>query len=129
MRPSVSALRPTVRTALAVLALVAGLAGLSACGDDSSGSPTDTSTKVIDVTFAGDSVTPNGERVTVGVNQPIQLVVKADKAGEMHVHSTPDQQLQYGAGTTTLSLKIDKPGLVTVESHALNKTIVQLEVK
>jgi hypothetical protein len=115
--------------ALALTVCMVGLnAGLSACGG-SSRKTDDETTKVINVTFSGDSVTPNGERVQVGVNQPIEFVVKADKAGEIHVHSSPEQELEYAAGTTTLPMKIDKPGIITVESHALNKTIVQLEVK
>ena len=85
--------------------------------------------KTIDVTIEGDSVTPNGDRVDVRTGQRIELVVQADVAGEIHVHSDPEQELEYGAGTTTLPLTIDKPGIVEVESHALEKTIVQLEVK
>ena len=74
-------------------------------------------------------MTPNGEKVEVGVGQKIELHVTADAAGEIHVHSTPEQELEYDEGTTDLSLTIDKPGLVDVESHSLEKTIVQLEVK
>ena len=122
-----------IRRALAALALVACTAGLAGCGgDDSSGSGDgkDLPTKTIDVTISGDSVTPNGDRVEVKVNQPIELVVKADAAGEIHVHSSPEHELEYDAGTTTLRpFTIDKPGIVEVESHALEKTIVQLEVK
>jgi hypothetical protein len=122
-----------MRRAFAVLALVVCTFGLAGCGDDdSSGSDggSDLDTKTIQVTIKGDDVTPNGDRVDVAVNQPIQLVVKADAEGEIHVHSDPEQELTYGAGTTTLqTFKIDKPGIVEVESHALEKTIVQLEVK
>lgn len=122
-----------MRRALAVLALVLCSAGLVACGDEDA--PADTGnggssgTRTIDVTIEGDSVTPNGDRVDVGVGQKIELVVKADSAGEIHVHSDPEQELEYSAGTTTLPLTISKPGIVEVESHALGKTIVQLEVK
>jgi hypothetical protein len=120
-----------IRRALAALALVACTAGLTGCGDDdSSGAGTDQATKTIDVTIQGDSVTPNGDRVEVKVGQPIELVVKADAEGEIHVHSDPEKELEYGAGTTTLApFTIDKPGIVVVESHSLEKTIVQLEVK
>lgn len=122
-----------MRRALAVLALVLCASSLVACGDEdtppesSGGSGLDT--KTIDITIEGDSVTPNGDRVEVQVDQPIELVVKADAAGEIHVHSTPEQELEYAAGTTTLKLTIDKPGVVDVESHSLEKTIVQLEVE
>ena len=122
-----------MRRALAVLTLVVCTVGLAGCGDDdSSGSSDgkDLDTKTIQVTISGDDVTPNGDRVEVAVNQPIELVVKADAEGEIHVHSDPEHELEYGVGTTTLpTFKIDKPGIVEVESHALEKTIVQLEVK
>jgi hypothetical protein len=109
----------------------AALLLLTACGggssSDASGS---TQTKKITVTFSGDDVTPNGDRVEVGVDQPIELDVTADKAGEIHVHSDPEQQLVYGVGTTTLTIDpIGKPGVVDIESHALEKTIVQLQVQ
>jgi hypothetical protein len=122
-----------MRRALAVLTLVVCAVGLAGCGDDdSSGSSDgkDVDTKTIQVSITGDDVTPNGDRVSVQVNQPIQLVVKADAEGEIHVHSDPEKELEYGAGTTTLpTFTIDKPGIVEVESHELEKTIVQLEVK
>jgi hypothetical protein len=122
-----------MRRAFAVLTLVVCTVGLAGCGgDDSSGSGDgkDLATKTIEVTISGDDVTPNGDRVEVKVGQPIQLVVEADEEGEIHVHSDPEQELEYGAGTTTLApFTIDKPGIIEVESHALEKTIVQLEVK
>jgi hypothetical protein len=121
-----------VRRVLAVLALVVCTVGLAGCGDDSdsSGSGTDLTTKTIKVTITGDSVTPTGDRVSAKVDQPIELVVVADAAGEIHVHSDPEHEFEYAAGTTTLKpFTIDKPGIVTIESHSLEKTIVQLEVK
>ena len=122
-----------MRRALAVLTLVVCTVGLAGCGDDDSSDSDngkDVATKTIEVTIEGDSVTPNGDRLDVKVGQPIELVVKADAEGEIHVHSDPEQELEYGAGTTTLpTFTIDKPGTVDVESHALEKIIVQLEVK
>ena len=119
-----------MRRILATVAiLVCALTLAAGCGDSSSGSSS-AGTKTINVTFSGDSVTPNGDRVQVSVGQRVELVVKANDPGEIHVHSTPEQELAYGAGTTTLKLKpIDKPGIIEVESHALEKTIVQLEVR
>ena len=84
----------------------------------------------IEVTVEGDTVTPNGERVDVDRGEEVQLVVTADAAGEIHVHSDPEQEFEYDAGTTTLTLtNLDRPGVVEVESHTLDKVIVQLEVK
>jgi len=121
---------------MATLAVLLGMAGLlTACGsstnaDDGTGSSTNTQPKVINVTFSGDTVTPNGERVDVAVGQKVQFVVKSDASGEIHVHSTPEKELEYSAGTTELTVgPFDKPGIIEVESHALEKTIVQLKVQ
>jgi hypothetical protein len=94
-----------------------------------SGSAPAGSAQRIEVTFTGGSVSPNGDRVDVAAGEPVELVVTADAPGEIHVHSSPERELEYDAGTTTLRLKIDQPGVVDVESHDLEKTIVQLEVR
>jgi hypothetical protein len=122
-----------MRRAVAVLAVLLGtLTMVAGCGDDGSSGSSDGAKdpKVIQVTIKGDSVTPSGERVDVAVGQEIQLDVTADKAGEIHVHSDPEQELEYEAGGSTVSIKpIDVPGTVDVESHQLEKVIVQLEVR
>ena len=82
------------------------------------------------MTFEGDSVTPNGERMEVATGQDIDLEVTAEEAGEIHVHSTPEQQVDYPAGESTVTIEgIDQPGTVDVESHSLDQVIVQLEVR
>jgi len=131
--PTRKATMRKLRHLLVVVAVLAGGLSLTACGSDSDTSDsTKLSTKSIDVTIQGDSVTPNGDRVEVAVGQPVEFVVKADAAGEIHVHSDPEQELEYAKGTTILKLPasiFDRPGIIEVESHALEKTIVQLEVK
>jgi hypothetical protein len=114
-------------TPVLVLGFV-GTLGLAGCGGgDSSGA---TETKVIDVTFKGEDVTPNGERIDVSVDQPITLHVTADKPGEIHVHSDPEQEFEYRAGTSDLTMDpITTPGVVEVESHTLDKVLFQLEVR
>lgn len=118
---------------LALLAALIGLASMTAaCGSDATTPDSGSSTKprVINVDFKGATVKPNGEKVQVGVGQEVELEVTADKAGQIHVHSDPEQQKNYGAGTTRISLGSFKmPGQFVVESHALDKTIVILEVQ
>jgi len=94
-------------------------------GDDT-GSDSQATTVKVDI--EGESVHPNGELVELGVGEPLVIEVEADHAGELHVHSSPEQELAYDKGHTTLRLTIDKPGVVDVESHDLDKTIVQLQV-
>jgi plastocyanin len=120
-----------MRRLVAILAALLGMAGLLAgCGGSSSGSNTASKTKVIHITFSGSSVTPNGARVDVKVGQKVEFVVKADTAGQIHVHSSPEKQLDYNAGTTEIQVgSFGQPGLIEVESNALDKTIVQLQVQ
>jgi hypothetical protein len=120
-----------MRRALASVAvLLCTVATSTACGDDDSGTDGGTTDpETIEVTFSGDTVTPSGERVEVEAGQPIDLVVTADEPGTIHVHSDPEQEFPYAAGTETFAFEISRPGVVEVESHDLEKIIVQLEVR
>jgi hypothetical protein len=118
------------RTVAVLTLLLSVLPVLAGCGEDNP-SPTasgDDNSTTINIEFSDGSVTPKGKRVEVNSGEPVELVVKADKPGELHVHSTPEKELKYGAGTTTLKLTIDQPGVVDVESHDLDVVVVQLEV-
>ena len=127
------------RPAAAIASALLATALLAGCGDSTSSTASDAGgtagsdsqrPEVIDVTITGDSVTPNGERVEVGVGQPIQLAVTADAPGEIHVHSSPPQEFEYDKGSTTLDLEpIAAPGVVEVESHTLDKVIVSLQAQ
>ncbi len=117
------------RVILASLCTASIVVLLAACGQEESSSTGGGDPVTITVTFTGDEVSPSGDRVEVSVGQPIVLDVTADAPGEIHVHSDPEQEREYSAGHTTIELDpIDKPGVVDVESHALEVTIVQLEV-
>lgn len=120
------------RTVASLAVLLSTLTALTACGGSDSPDEKDSGSgpQVIEVTVEGDSITPNGERVEVAVGQDVELDVTADAPGEIHVHSDPEQELEYAAGESTVTIVgIDKPGIVDVESHTLDKVIVQLEVR
>jgi hypothetical protein len=101
---------------------------------ESSGSPTATKTPppagtTVDITIKDGKVSPNGDRVKARIGKPITLNIDADTAGELHVHSTPEQELEFDKGTSTKRLTIEQPGIVDVEDHGLEQIIVQLEVR
>lgn len=83
---------------------------------------------VVEISIKGDDVSPSGERVKVGAGETVTLLVTSDRPGEIHVHSTPEQELGYDVGTTELTLTIDKPGVVEVEDHDADLVLVQLQV-
>ena len=142
------ATRLGTRLAMGVAALLA-VAGVAGCGGSGSGStgsagassaeaavtaqPTPASATpsgtVLRIHLTSDSVDPAGTRVPVKAGQPVTLLITATAAGELHVHSTPEQHVDYPKGTSAATLTLDQPGIVEVESHALGKTIAQLEVR
>ena len=112
-------------------------AALSACGGDAETDPpatsqsatTDGDSVAVTVTREGDSFTPNGSRVELAVDQTLVLTIDADEAGELHVHSTPEQEISYEEGVSEHELTIDRPGVVEVESHDPDVIVMQLEVR
>src|SRR5688500_10106575 len=60
--------------------------------------------QVIEITFKGDTVSPNGDRVEVSLEEPIILRITADAPGELHVHSSPEQELAYKSGISDVTL-------------------------
>ena len=122
---------------VAPLALVLA-ASLTACGGDGDDAPAAGSESsssegaegsAVSVSREGDTFTPNGERVELGVGETLVLTVTADEAGELHVHSTPEQEIAYEEGTSEHEITIDRPGVVEVESHEPDQIVLQLEVR
>lgn len=116
-----------LRTAGVALTATTLMLTATACGEDQE--PRSDEPVVIEIAFADGEVEPNGERVEVGVGQPVDLVVTADEPGSLHVHSDPEAELPYDVGTETFEIQIDRPGVVEVESHELDQVVVQLEVR
>ena len=113
--------------ALAVVLLSA--VTLTACGGGSSSTKGgDLPTKKIAITIKGSDTDPSGQKIDVAVGQKIELDVTADKPGEIHVHSSPEEQeFEYKAGSSTFDVKpVPAPGQVTVESHTLDKVLFTL---
>jgi hypothetical protein len=102
----------------------------SASAEASAGAePTKRPGTTIDVTFSGDTVDPAGVQTKVKAGEPINFHIVSDRPGELHVHSSPEQEIAYRAGTTRKTITIDQPGLVDVESHDPDKLVVKLEVR
>ncbi|WP_148613730.1 hypothetical protein [Nocardioides rubriscoriae] len=142
----------------AAAVLLSVLALTAACGDDGGTSGTDTpgadgtsspggtsrpggsatssteepdAAQTIAITLEGDTGTPAGDRVDVDLGKPVDLVITADRPGEIHVHSSPEQYFDFVAGTNDpIELTFDRPGLVEIEFHEpIDAPIVELKVQ
>jgi phage-related baseplate assembly protein len=102
----------------------AGQSG-SSSGSTTSGQSAD----AIEISIKGDDVEPMGKRVEVKAGEPVTLHVKSDRAAELHVHSSPEQELEVEPGESTLTVTIKTPGIVDVEEHHSETVVLQLEVR
>jgi predicted small lipoprotein YifL len=92
-------------------------------------SATEEAGTVVVITIEGDRITPAGDRLEVERDEVVTLEITSDRAGELHVHSKPEQYVEFEAGTSTHELVIGAPGVVDVEDHETGHVIVQLEVR
>jgi hypothetical protein len=128
-------IRPHRNLLLGVAVALVAATGLTACGSDgtstSSSNPSASTSTVqkLAITVKGGSVSPTNKRVEVAVDKPLTLTITADAPGELHLHSSPEQHIEFTAGTTTKTVTLKVPGVVELEDHATDQLIAQLEVK
>lgn len=125
---------PAARTiAVGVLTLVASL-GVTGCGSDTGGTSSkdpsaDASAQKLDVSIKGDTITPTNKRIPVNRDEPLTVTITSDRSGELHVHSSPEEEIPFDKGTTTKKLTFKTPGVVEVEEHISDTLVAQLEVR
>lgn len=140
------------RSLASTVAAVALALSLSACGADdnpdassdptplvtstpsetATAEPTPTPTPTPEGTvikIALDGSIAAGRRVDVAVGEKITFRITAAEAGELHIHSSPEQEVAFPAGTSDVTVVIDQPGIVDVEDHHTDALLVQLEVR
>lgn len=112
-----------------VAAMVAVLAVLTGCGSDGRTKTPGSSGQSLAITVKGDAVTPTNKRIEVKLDQPLTITVRSDRSGELHVHSSPEQHIEFWAGTTTHKITLQVPGVVELEEHKSDTLVAQLEVR
>lgn len=84
---------------------------------------------VVDVTVQGSQVSPQAEVIEADIDSPITLQIQSDRAGEMHVHASPEQLIDFGPGSTTAEIVIENPGAIDVEEHETGTLVLKLLVQ
>lgn len=140
------------RRALAAAAAVALSLALAGCGEEAeqpqaASSPSSQSTAssrataeatraserpeagtTLTLTVAGSDITPMGKAVELSTGEKLTVQVTSDRAGELHVHASPEQYVEFGEGKSTHRLTFDKPGQVDVEEHESGALVARLLV-
>lgn len=123
-----------MRRLLAVLVVVLGAAALlTGCGADvsSPGQATSSSGPILlDITVDDGTVKPVDERVDVPLGSLVSMSIHSDEDGRIHIHSTPQQSIEYHPGTTRAYLgRFTVPERVTIDSPRMGKTVAVLVVQ
>ncbi|GAB6987583.1 hypothetical protein [Nocardioides pyridinolyticus] len=84
---------------------------------------------LLSVTIAGEQVRPNAQEIDLATGEKLMIEVESDRAGELHVHSTPEQFVEFDAGSTRTQLVIETPGSVEVEDHDTSAVVALIEVR
>lgn len=91
--------------------------------------PEEPARTALEVTIAGDDVGPNGESIELDVDETLTISVASDRAGELHVHSKPEQYVEFPEGTSTQEITVETPGVVDIEEHDSGVVVAQLRVQ
>ncbi|MDP3891222.1 hypothetical protein [Nocardioides sp.] len=97
-------------------------------GPASPTAPPQPSGPTLAVTVDGDDVGPNATELTVAAGEPLLITVTASRPGELHVHSKPEQFVEFAKGVTTYELVVDVPGQVEIEEHDTSVVVAQVQV-
>jgi FtsP/CotA-like multicopper oxidase with cupredoxin domain len=80
------------------------------------------------ITFDGEEVSPNAEEIHLGTGEKLRVEIDSDRAGELHIHSAPEQFVQFAEGTTDSEIVVNNPGTVEVEDHDTSAVVALIEV-
>lgn len=81
------------------------------------------------VTVKGTKVGPNAQELSAAPGESITIDFDTDRAGQLHVHSKPEQYVDFPAGTSSKKLVIETPGTVEIEEHDSEAVVAVVTVK
>jgi hypothetical protein len=81
------------------------------------------------VSIHGRKVLPNAQTITVEAGRPLTVSVESDRDGELHVHSKPEQYVEFEQGVSEHRLVIKTPGSVEIEEHDTGAVVALLTVE
>ena len=92
-------------------------------------SPEEPAVPTVKVRIAAERVSPNADEVSLSPGDPLRFEIESDRPGQLHVHSKPEQFVDFGAGRTVKEITIKTPGSVEVEEHDTSAVVAIIEVR
>ena len=83
---------------------------------------------LLTITIAGEDVSPNAEEIHLRTGEKLLVEIDSDRAGELHVHSSSEQFIEFADGTTNSEIVVNTPGTVEVEDHDTSAVVALIEV-
>lgn len=91
--------------------------------------PTKAAGPALEISITDDKVQPNAVDLDLAVGEPLTITFDTDRGGELHVHSKPEQYIEFEAGTSTEELVIETPGSVEIEEHDTEAVVAVVQVR
>ena len=98
----------------------------------SSGSPSESLAPLgptLEVRVTGDDVAPVAQQIDLAAGETLRIAVRADRAGELHVHSDAERLLEFAGGEQGFTLTLDTPGSVDIEEHESGVLVARVLVR
>ena len=92
-------------------------------------SPSAAAAATLDIRVSGDEVTPVAEQIDLEAGDSLLVRVRSDRAGELHVHSDPEQYVEFGSGSGEHELTLENPGSVDIEEHDSGALVARVLVR
>jgi len=67
--------------------------------------------------------------VDLAIREELVFEIVSDRPGELHVHSKPEQYVQFDAGRTRAVISMQIPGSMQVEEHDTSAVVAIVEVR
>lgn len=83
---------------------------------------------LLTIIIDGEDVSPNAEEIHLGTGEKLLVEIDSDRAGELHIHSAPEQFIEFAEGTTDGEIVVNTPGTVEVEDHDTSAVVALIEV-
>ena len=81
---------------------------------------------VLTVQADGDRVRPNSVQVEIGVDEELRIRMESNRPVELHVHSSPEQTLEFEAGRSTKTITFERAGVVEIEEHGGSDQVIAI---